>query len=179
MLVLRTSRREETFKIGQLIGAALNPGDIVCLHGDLGAGKTVLTQGIGRGMGINQLINSPTFTLVNEYIGRIPLYHLDLYRLADPAQLEQIGWEEYVFGPGAAVIEWPEVLIPLLPADYLKITLEKNLSAGEDCRLLTLEGLGPMGHRLSERLRPALSAFWESESPAGLQPAEPSSTEKG
>ncbi len=179
MLVLRTSRSEETFRVGQLIGAALSPGDIVCLHGDLGAGKTVLTQGIGWGLGVNQPINSPTFTLVNEYAGRIPLYHLDLYRLAEPAQLEQIGWEECVFGEGVAVIEWPEVLTPLLPADYLKISLEKDLSAGEDCRLLTLEGLGPMGQRLSERLRTALSAFWELGTPIGRRPAGPSLQEKG
>lgn len=157
--MIRTRCNEETFQVGRLIGAVLNSGDIIFLQGDLGTGKTVLAQGIGRGMGIDQPINSPTFTLVNEYYGQINLYHLDLYRLSDPAQLEQIGWEEHVLGTGAAVIEWPEMLIPLLPPNYLKITLQKELAAGEDCRRLTLEGHGPMGRRLSEHLRPALDAY--------------------
>jgi len=156
VLEISTSRFEDTFKVGQIIGTALGRGNVVCLYGDLGVGKTVLAQGIGCGMGVKQLINSPTFNLINLYENRIPLYHLDLYRLEGPEQLEQLGWEEYIFGDGVAVIEWPEVLQGLLPANYLKITLEKEMKCSEEFRLLTIEGIGKDGQTFLELLRPLL-----------------------
>jgi len=138
--------------LGQAIGEVLEPGDIICLYGDLGTGKTVLTQGIGRGLGVKELIDSPTFTLINQYSGRINLYHLDLYRLEDSRELEQLGWEEFLYGDGASVVEWAEKLENQLPANYLKISLEKVLPETQETRRIRLEGIGEMGNKLLQRI---------------------------
>jgi tRNA threonylcarbamoyladenosine biosynthesis protein TsaE len=147
-----TKRSAETFSLGQAIGEVLEPGDIICLYGDLGTGKTVLTQGIGRGLGVKELIDSPTFTLINQYLGRIILYHLDLYRLEDSWELEQLGWEEFLYGDGASVVEWAEKLENQLPANYLKISLEKVWPGTEEARRIRLEGIGEMGNKLLQRI---------------------------
>ncbi|MGC9195332.1 MAG: tRNA (adenosine(37)-N6)-threonylcarbamoyltransferase complex ATPase subunit type 1 TsaE [Syntrophobacteraceae bacterium] len=104
--------------LGQKLGQLLQPGDIVALWGELAAGKTLLTRGIARGLGIPEKVRvtSPTFTIINEYSGRLPLFHLDLYRLSDPDELQSLPWQECLFGNGVAVIEWPERLGGLLPA---------------------------------------------------------------
>jgi tRNA threonylcarbamoyladenosine biosynthesis protein TsaE len=147
-----TNRSAETFSLGQAIGEVLEPGDIICLYGDLGTGKTVLTQGIGHGLGVKELIDSPTFTLINQYLGRIILYHLDLYRLEDSRELEQLGWEEFLYGDGASVVEWAEKLENQLPANYLKISLEKVWPETGEARRIRLEGIGEMGNELLQRI---------------------------
>jgi tRNA threonylcarbamoyladenosine biosynthesis protein TsaE len=119
-----TSNPEQTWRIGELLGALLGPGDIVCLYGDLGAGKTSLSYGIARGLGVKeQYITSPTFTFVNEYEGRVPFYHIDLYRLKDPEELENIGFGEYLGSSGVTVIEWAERAEDELPEERLSLYL--------------------------------------------------------
>jgi tRNA threonylcarbamoyladenosine biosynthesis protein TsaE len=117
---------EETLKVGELIGEILEPGDIVALIGELGSGKTCLTQGIARGLRVpDQLrVTSPTFTLINEYPGRIPLIHLDTYRLAGSQDLADMGYEEYFFGNNVVVIEWAEKIQDILPDKTIIIKLE-------------------------------------------------------
>jgi tRNA threonylcarbamoyladenosine biosynthesis protein TsaE len=119
-----TASPEETWQIGQLLGELLDAGDTVCLYGDLGAGKTNFTFGIAQGLDVQeQYITSPTFTFVNEYQGRVPLYHIDLYRLKDPDELENIGFEEYVESDGVTVIEWAERAEDELPVEGLRVYL--------------------------------------------------------
>lgn len=119
-----TSSPEKTWQIGQLLGELLDVGDTVCLYGDLGAGKTNFTFGIAKGMDVQeQYITSPTFTFVNEYQGRVPLYHIDLYRLKDPDELENIGFEEYIESDGVTVIEWAERAEDALPVEGLSVYL--------------------------------------------------------
>ncbi len=119
-----TSNPEQTWRIGELLGALLGPGDIVCLYGDLGAGKTSLSYGIALGLEVKeQYITSPTFTFVNEYEGRLPFYHIDLYRLKDPEELENIGFEEYLDSDGVTVIEWAERAEDELPEERLSVYL--------------------------------------------------------
>ncbi len=117
---------EDTLDIGRIIGEHLTGGQVVALTGELGAGKTCLAQGIARGMGIAEgyYVTSPTFTLINEYPGRIPLYHMDLYRLSGAGDLEDMGYKEYFYGGGVVVIEWAEKIADILPAGALMITLE-------------------------------------------------------
>ena len=117
---------EETLHIGRIIGETLNGGNIVALTGELGAGKTCLTQGIAKGLGVSEeyYVTSPTFTLINEYPGRIPLYHMDVYRLADSGDLEDMGYEEYFYGDGVVVIEWAEKVDDILPREALVVHLE-------------------------------------------------------
>jgi len=117
---------EETLHIGRIIGETLNGGNIVALTGELGAGKTCLTQGIAKGIGVSEeyYVTSPTFTLINEYPGRIPLYHMDVYRLADSGDLEDMGYEEYFYGDGVVVIEWAEKVDDILPREALVVHLE-------------------------------------------------------
>lgn len=116
--------REETHALGAALGRLLQPGDVVVLHGTLGAGKTTLAQGIGRGVGVREPIISPTFTLVREYhSGRLPLYHVDAYRLAGPNEAYTFGLDEYLYGDGVTIIEWGERVAPLLPDDRLDIEL--------------------------------------------------------
>jgi tRNA threonylcarbamoyladenosine biosynthesis protein TsaE len=124
MFSVITASPEQTWEIGRLLGKLLDAGDTVCLYGDLGAGKTNFAYGIARGLDVQeQYITSPTFTFVNEYQGRVPLYHLDLYRLKGPDELENIGFDEYVGSDGVAVIEWAERAGDELPVESLSVYL--------------------------------------------------------
>jgi tRNA threonylcarbamoyladenosine biosynthesis protein TsaE len=124
MFSIVTSRPEQTREIGRILGSLLEPGDLVCLYGDLGAGKTHFSYGIALGLDVEErYVTSPTFTFVNEYRGRIPFYHIDLYRLKDPSELEGIGFEEYIDSDGATVIEWAERAEEELPDERLNVYL--------------------------------------------------------
>ncbi len=116
----------DTQDIGRIIGENLTGGQVVALMGELGTGKTCLTQGIAKGLGISEkyYVTSPTFTLINEYPGRIPLYHMDVYRLSGPGDLEDMGYKEYFYGDGVVVVEWAEKVADILPAEVLTINLE-------------------------------------------------------
>lgn len=124
MFSIITSRPEQTWRIGQLLGSLLGSGDLVCLYGDLGSGKTNFSYGIAQGLEVQeQYITSPTFTLVNEYQGRVPFYHIDLYRLTGPEDLENIGFDEYMDSDGVTVIEWAEKAEDALPEQCLSVYL--------------------------------------------------------
>jgi len=125
-LKIISQSREDTLRLGKRIAKKLKGGDIICLFGQLGSGKTVLTKGIASGLGINQRkIISPTFVLIRQYLAKenIPFYHLDLYRMEDPRQIINLGYEEYFYSDGISVIEWADRLKYLLPENYLKIEL--------------------------------------------------------
>lgn len=140
---------DDTRAFGHHIGTVAQPGDIILLTGDLGAGKTTLTQAIGKGLQVapSCYITSPTFSLLHEYPGRIPLYHMDLYRLAGEEEIEELGFEEYIYGQGLTVIEWPERLGDLTPTDYLELKL---LSPTPETRQITLIAHGAMSSRLKD-----------------------------
>ena len=121
----RTHSPEETQAIGEQFGQTLKPGDVIALIGDLGAGKTCLTQGIARGVGIptDQVVNSPSYTLINEYEGEIPIYHIDLYRLQHHDEIIELGLEEYLEGDGICIIEWAERMLEMLPEHYIRMQI--------------------------------------------------------
>ena len=123
MGALTTETAAETGWLGERLGSLLAPGQVICLQGELGAGKTCFAQGIARGLAVTAPVTSPTFTLINEYHGRFPLYHMDFYRLADPLELEDLGYAEYFYGAGVTLIEWPERAAALLPAERLEVLL--------------------------------------------------------
>ncbi|KEH98537.1 tRNA (adenosine(37)-N6)-threonylcarbamoyltransferase complex ATPase subunit type 1 TsaE [Clostridium massiliodielmoense] len=129
---------DSTVNIGYQIGALANSGDIICLIGDLGTGKTHITKGIAKGLGIDEHITSPTFNIVNEYEGNLKLYHFDVYRVNDPDEIEAIGFDEYIFGDGVSIIEWANYIEELIPEEYLNITIEKMPELGENFRKITL-----------------------------------------
>lgn len=141
MYSIELSTLQQTEKLGAALGNIAESGDIITLAGDLGAGKTALTQAIGRGLGVdpNTYITSPTFSLVHEYQGRIILYHLDLYRLVSEEEIEALGFSEYVYGQGLSVIEWPERLGSLMPDERLHIEL---IIVNEVSRTAHLYGYG-------------------------------------
>lgn len=141
---------EQTRRIGVHLGRLLSPGDVVLLEGDFGAGKTTLTQGIAKGMGIDaRYVNSPTFTLVNEYKeGRVPLYHVDLYRLEGSEQVATLGLDDYLDGPGVVVIEWPAEASPWLPEERLMLRMA---ALTETKRGLRLYAIGERYRLLVER----------------------------
>lgn len=115
MKIYETQSEEETFTLGENIGRKAKAGDIYCLSGELGTGKTYLSKGIAKGLEVNDIITSPTFTIVNEYMGRLPLYHFDVYRLEDEDELYGIGADEYFFGEGVCIIEWAELVKGAVP----------------------------------------------------------------
>ena len=117
----------------------MNSGDIICLIGDLGTGKTHLTKGIAKGLDIKDNITSPTFTIVNEYTGRLKLYHFDVYRVNDPDEIEAIGFDEYIFSDGVSVIEWANYIEEIIPPNKLTITIEKLPELGDNYRKITME----------------------------------------
>ena len=135
-----TNNSTETLALGEALGARLRPGDVIALFGDLGAGKTTLTKGIAKGMGLPDEVHSPTFTLIHEHIGAVPLYHVDLYRLVSENEVEGIGVEEYIYGCGVTVIEWADRMRSMLPPKRLDIDIKMT---GDDTRKFTFETESP------------------------------------
>lgn len=155
--VLKTSSARETEAVGEHLGSLARRGDVFCLFGNLGAGKTCLARGIARGLGVEDYVTSSTFTLINEYQGRLPLFHMDVYRLEGPEELEDLGYEEYFYGDGVTVLEWPERVMDLLPEERLDI----HISAVEEdnnTRLVTLEGRGEKYDHLVRELTARVGA---------------------
>ena len=133
---------EDTFEIGRKIGENAKPGEIYTLIGDLGAGKTVFTQGVAKGLGIVEPVNSPTFTIVQVYEeGRLPFYHFDVYRIGDVEEMEEIGYEDCFYGDGVCLIEWANLIEQILPEKFCQITIEKNLEKGFDYRRIIREDI--------------------------------------
>lgn len=131
---------QETFNLGKELAGQACPGQIYCLDGELGAGKTVFTQGFAAGLGIQEPVNSPTFTIVQEYTeGRLPFYHFDVYRIGDITEMDEIGYEEYFFGEGVCLVEWGSLIEELLPEETIKIKIIKNPRKGFDYRRITLD----------------------------------------
>jgi tRNA threonylcarbamoyladenosine biosynthesis protein TsaE len=148
---LRSGSLEETQRLGAQLGRLLAAGDVVLLTGTLGAGKTAFTQGIGAGLGVRETVNSPTFMLVKEYAGRLPLYHFDLYRIEEPEELYALGFEEYFGGDGVAVVEWAErgedARGAVWPANWLRVALRAGVSRPTE-RTLDLSAQGARGQAL-------------------------------
>lgn len=138
--VIITKTERETIKLGEKIGRQLSPGDVVALFGALGSGKTTFTKGIAMGIGVKRdEVSSPSFVLVKEYQGRFPVYHIDLYRLAQPAAIEREGFDDYLYNDGITVIEWAEKMEALLPFEYLRVNLEIK---GKNKREINLIAIG-------------------------------------
>lgn len=139
-MIIETYSTDETYEIGKQLGQQSKAGDIYCLNGDLGVGKTVFTQGFACGIGISEPVNSPTFTIIQQYdSGRIPFYHFDVYRIADIEEMEEIGYDEYFFGNGICLVEWSELISELLPAKVTTVSIKKDLSKGFDYRTILIE----------------------------------------
>ena len=142
-MVIETHDPEETFEVGRTIGMNAKPGQIYTLTGDLGVGKTVFTQGVAAGLGITEPVNSPTFTIIQEYEdGRLPFYHFDVYRIGDLEEMEEIGYDDYFFGQGICLIEWAELIEEILPEQRIEVTIEKDLEKGFEYRKITIEERG-------------------------------------
>ena len=140
--IIETHSAEETFALGQRIGREALPGQVYTLIGDLGVGKTVFTQGVADGLGITEPVNSPTFTIVQQYdSGRLPLYHFDVYRIGDVSEMDEIGYEDCFYGEGVCLIEWSQLIPEILPEQVVRIRIEKDLEQGFDYRKITVEGL--------------------------------------
>lgn len=140
-MVKETYDNKETFELGKTIGQNAKPGQIYCLDGDLGVGKTVFTQGFAKGLGIDEAINSPTFTIVQEYTeGRLNLYHFDVYRIRDVSEMDEIGYDEYFYSDGVCLIEWGSLISDILPDETIYINIEKSLDKGFDYRKITING---------------------------------------
>ncbi len=134
-MIFESNTAEDTLAFGQKLGREAVPGEIICLDGDLGVGKTVFTQGFAAGLGIDDYVNSPTFNIVKEYEGgRLPLYHFDVYRIGDPSEMEEIGYEDYFYGQGVSIIEWPGQIEELLPKEARWVRIRKDLTKGFDYR---------------------------------------------
>ena len=144
-MIIETNSASETLALGEKLGKAAKPGQIYTLNGDLGVGKTVLTQGFAKGLGITEAVNSPTFTIIQEYTeGRLPFYHFDVYRIGDVEEMEEIGFDEYIFGEGVCLIEWANLIEEILPPHYLTVRIEKVLEKGFDYRMITIEAEGEL-----------------------------------
>ena len=142
-MIIETNTPKETFDFGKNLGMQAKPGTVYTLIGDLGVGKTVLTQGLAKGLDIYEPISSPTFTIVQVYEeGRLPLYHFDVYRIGDVEEMEEIGYEDYFYGEGVSLIEWANLIEEILPEQYTEIKIEKDLEKGFDYRKITVTTIG-------------------------------------
>ncbi|MFK2827185.1 tRNA (adenosine(37)-N6)-threonylcarbamoyltransferase complex ATPase subunit type 1 TsaE [Bacillus sp. B190/17] len=146
-ITFSTASAEETQAFAEKLAQLLKPGDVILLEGDLGAGKTTFTQGLAKALGVKRTVNSPTFTIIKEYQGRLPLYHMDVYRLNDAE--EDLGFDEYFYGEGVCVVEWAHLIDQQLPNDYLKVHI---FHKGNDQREICLEPKGSRYVRMSEEL---------------------------
>ncbi len=137
--IIETFSADDTFNLGKSFGEKASKGQIYTLDGDLGCGKTVFTQGFAAGLGITEPVSSPTFTILQEYEeGRLPLYHFDVYRIGDPEEMDELGFEEYLYGEGVCLIEWASIIDELIPKEAVKILIEKNPEKGFDYRKITV-----------------------------------------
>lgn len=138
-MIIETRSAKETFELGFEIGSRAKAGDVYTMVGDLGVGKTVFTQGMAKGLEITEAISSPTFTIVQVYDeGRLPFYHFDVYRIGDISEMDEIGFEDYVYGEGVSLIEWANLIDEILPEKRTEITIEKDLEQGFDYRKITI-----------------------------------------
>ena len=140
--IIETNSAEETEALGTKLAKEAKAGQVFTLIGDLGVGKTVFTQGFAKGLDIDEAICSPTFTIVQVYdSGRIPFYHFDVYRIGDVEEMDEIGYEDYIYGDGVSLIEWANLIEDILPDSYTRVTIEKNLEKGFDYRKITIESI--------------------------------------
>ncbi|MBR5047887.1 MAG: tRNA (adenosine(37)-N6)-threonylcarbamoyltransferase complex ATPase subunit type 1 TsaE [Eubacterium sp.] len=139
-MVVESFSAEDTYAYGYSYGLKAKAGQVYCLYGDLGTGKTVFTQGFAKGLGIEEPVNSPTFTILQVYEeGRLPFYHFDVYRISDPDEMFEVGFDEYVDGEGVTFIEWADLIREILPEGCIQIIIEKDLSRGFDYRRITIK----------------------------------------
>lgn len=142
-MVLESKSPEDTFQIGMRLGKLAEAGDVYTLTGDLGVGKTVFTKGFAKGLGIEESVNSPTFTILQIYEdGRLPLYHFDVYRIGSVEEMEETGFEEYIMEDGVSLIEWADLIEEILPRKRTRVLIEKDLEKGFDYRRITVELTG-------------------------------------
>ena len=138
--VIESFSPEETLELGKKMGQQALPGEVYTLVGDLGVGKTVFTQGVAKGLGITEPVNSPTFTIVQIYEeGRLPFYHFDVYRIGDIEEMDEIGYEDYFYGDGISFVEWANLIEELIPDNRIQITINKNLEKGFSYREITID----------------------------------------
>ncbi|MDO4554746.1 MAG: tRNA (adenosine(37)-N6)-threonylcarbamoyltransferase complex ATPase subunit type 1 TsaE [Lachnospiraceae bacterium] len=139
-MIFESFSPEDTGKIGEEMARKATAGQVFCLYGDLGVGKTVFTQGFARGLGIEEPVSSPTFTIIQTYeTGRLPFYHFDVYRIGDPEEMDEIGLDDYLFGDGVCLIEWADLIRELLPEQLTSIRIEKDVEKGFDYRKITIQ----------------------------------------
>ena len=139
-MIRETFSEKETYDLGKELGAKATPGQVLCIDGDLGVGKTVFTKGFAKGLGVEDDVVSPTFTIIQIYDeGNLPLYHFDVYRIGEPEEMYEIGFEDYFYGEGVCLIEWASLIEELLPENAVRIKIEKDLDKGFDYRKITVE----------------------------------------
>ena len=139
-MIIETHSEEETLKSAMAFAKNIKPGSIICLDGDLGVGKSVFARGFARGLGITEPVTSPTFTLVQIYEGgRLNMYHFDVYRIGDPSEMYDIGYEDYFYSDGVCLVEWASLILELIPDYAIKVSIEKDISKGYDYRKITIK----------------------------------------
>lgn len=139
-MIIESFKTEDTYKAAFELGQKAQPGEVYCLLGDLGVGKTVFTQGFAKGLGIEEPVSSPTFTIVQTYEeGRLPFYHFDVYRIADVEEMEEIGYEDCFYGEGVSFVEWANLIEEIIPEKHTVIRIEKDLDKGFDYRKISIE----------------------------------------
>ncbi len=138
-MIIETNNERETYEVGFSLGETAARGEVFALTGDLGVGKTVFTKGLAAGLGIEEPVSSPTFTIVQVYEGgRLPFYHFDVYRIGDAEEMEEVGYEDYIYGGGVSLIEWADLIADILPKHHTKVRIEKNLENGFDYRRIEI-----------------------------------------
>ncbi len=138
-MIIETNNERETYEAGFSLGETAARGEVFALTGDLGVGKTVFTKGLAAGLGIEEPVSSPTFTIVQVYEGgRLPFYHFDVYRIGDAEEMEEVGYEDYIYGGGVSLIEWADLIADILPKHHTKVRIEKNLENGFDYRRIEI-----------------------------------------
>lgn len=141
---------DSTMKLGRKLGELVHSGDIICITGDLGAGKTHFTKGVAQGLEINEPITSPTFTIVNEYEGRLKLHHFDVYRVCDPDEIDAIGFDEYIFSDAVSIIEWSNFIEELIPREHIWVDIKKVSELGMDFRKISIKYYGDRYNYIKE-----------------------------
>lgn len=138
-MIVESRNEKETYNLGYEMGSKATAGQVFTLIGDLGVGKTIFTKGLAAGLGVEESVSSPTFTIVQIYEeGRLPFYHFDVYRIGDVEEMDEIGYEDYIYGDGVSLIEWANLIEEILPEHYTEIKLEKDLEKGFDYRRISI-----------------------------------------